>query len=258
MRRPRVIPVLLLGKAGLVKTVRFRQQTYIGDPVNAVRIFNEKEVDEIVVLDIEAARTRQKPRFKLIEEIASECFMPLAYGGGVTSVEDVKTLVGLGVEKVIINSGALENPALIRQSADQIGSQSIVASVDIGKNFWGKYRIFTHGGSRQVKQDPLVVARSMVENGAGELLLQCIHRDGTMAGYDLDLIRMFADAVPVPLIACGGAGGLKDFALALRDGRASAIAAGSYFVYQGKYKAVLISYPRIEDVRKVIEDLGNA
>jgi cyclase len=243
LMRPRVIPVLLLRNRGLVKTVRFKDPTYLGDPINVVKIFNDKEVDELVFLDINATIEGRRPPFDTLAEIASECFMPLGYGGGVSALEDIKTILGVGIEKVSINSHAVENPSFVRQAADQVGSQSVVVSIDVKKTLLGRYQVVTQGGRRTTSLDPVRFAVQMAEMGAGEILLTSVDRDGTMQGYDLDLIRKVAHAVDIPVVACGGAAKLDDLAAAVRDGGASAAAAGSMFVFQGKHRAVLISYP---------------
>lgn len=241
---------MLLKNEGLVKTVRFKNPKYVGDPLNAVKIFNEKEVDELIFLDISATTENRKPPVKLISQIATECFMPFCYGGGVRSVEDIAELFKLGVEKVAINTQAVENPSLIKRASDLFGSQSIVVSIDVKKNLFGKYRVFTHGGKRDSKLDPVEFAVQMQETGAGELLVNSIDRDGTMVGYDLTLIKKVSEAVTVPVIACGGAGNLDDLADAVKKGGASAVSAGSMFVFQGQYRAVLITYPPINELER--------
>jgi len=248
MLKTRVIPCLLLKNEGLVKTVKFKNPKYVGDPINAVKIFNDKEVDELIFLDITATIEHRKPPFKLISEIATECFMPFCYGGGITSVEDIAELFKLGVEKIAINSQAVENPSLIKEAAARFGNQSIVVSIDVKKNMFGKYRVFTHGGRRATKLDPVDFAVRMQEIGAGELFLNSIDRDGTREGYDLELIGKVSESVNIPIIACGGAGSLDDFADAIKRGGASAVSAGSMFVFQGQYRAVLITYPSLKEL----------
>lgn len=242
MLRVRVIPVLLLKNKGLVKTVKFDQSKYIGDPINAVKIFNDKEVDELVFLDIDAGKNRTKPDFERIKDIASECFMPFAYGGGITELEDIKTLFSLGVEKVIINSAALTSMDLIKAAADIFGNQSIVVSIDVTKNLWGKHQIFSHSGIKHNKTDLIAYTKEAAEAGAGEIIINSVDLDGTMKGYDLALIQKISAAVSVPVVACGGAGQLADFRKAV-DAGASAVAAGSFFVFHGPHKAVLINFP---------------
>jgi imidazole glycerol-phosphate synthase subunit HisF len=243
MLRTRVMPCLLLRNAGLVKTVRFRDPTYVGDPVNAVRIYNEKEVDELIFLDITATPERKRPPFELIGQIAAECFMPFTYGGGVREIEDVQEILRLGVEKVAVNTFAIEDPGFVGRVAERFGSQSVVVSIDARRRWLRGYEVFTHGGRRATGVHPADHARRVAEAGAGEILLTSIDRDGTMEGYDLELLRMVADAVTVPVIACGGAGRLEHFREAVRDGRADAVAAGSMVVFQGRARGVLISFP---------------
>jgi cyclase len=239
--RVRVIPVLLLHNGGLVKSVQFKNYRYVGDPINAVKIFNEKEVDEIIVLDITATTQSRNPNLKLIKEIASEAFMPLAYGGGVKDLSDIKSLISSGVEKVIINASAIERPDLIREASEYVGSQSVVVSIDVKKNIWGKNRVITHNARKMTKLNPVLFAKKMEEYGAGELFINAVDKDGTYRGYDLELIKSIAKAVTIPIIACGGASELEDFTRAIDNG-ASAVAAGSMFVFQRPHQAVLISY----------------
>jgi len=243
----RVIPCLLLKGRGLVKTVRFKDPTYVGDPINAIKIFNEKEVDELIFLDITATPEKRPPPYQVLSEIASECFMPLAYGGGVRSLGEIEKIFSLGVEKVCLNTAAAEDPTLVTEAAKAFGNQSIVVSVDVRKSLFGKYEIFTHGGRRKARQELLSYVRRMEELGAGELLLTAIDRDGTMQGYDRDLVRRVTEAVGIPVIACGGAGGLGDLTAVMECGAAAA-AAGSLFVFHGRHRAVLISYPSREEL----------
>jgi cyclase len=249
MMRPRVIPCLLLLKKGLVKTIKFKDPVYLGDPINVVKIFNDKEVDELIFLDITATLEGRQPPFEYLAEIASECFMPLGYGGGVHSLEDVRKLLNLGLEKVSINSYAVENRSFIREAADVFGSQSIVVSIDVKKDFFGKEQVYTHSGKKATGLDPVRFAVEMAEMGAGELLLNSIDRDGTMKGYDLELIKRVSRAVDIPVVACGGAGSVRDLAAAVKEGGASAAAAGSLFVFQGRHRAVLISYPSAQELQ---------
>jgi len=250
MLRTRVIPCLLLRNLGLVKTVKFKDPKYVGDPINAVRIFNEKEVDELIFLDTLASVEKTPPNFRLIEDIAAQAFMPFGYGGGIRNVEDIKTLFSIGVEKVIINSYAVENPEIIRIASDVVGSQSIVVSIDAKKNFFGKYEVYVHGGRHNTKMSPVDWALKMQNLGAGEIFINSIDRDGTMSGYDLDLIKQVSSTVNLPVVACGGAGCLDDFKNAVKEGGASAVSAGSFFVFHGKHRAVLITYPSINDLEE--------
>ena len=251
MIRPRVIPCLLLKNEGLVKTVKFKDPKYLGDPINIVRIFNDKEVDELIFLDILATVENRRPNFELLGKITSECFMPLGYGGGIRTLEDVKQLLAMGVEKIVLNTSAVENPSLIRASADYAGSQAVVISLDVRKTLLGKYEVYTRGGKKGTGLDPVKFAVEMEKQGAGELFLNSIDRDGTMQGYDLELVRRVADSVTVPVVACGGAGNVQHLAEAIQAG-ASAAAAGSMFVFQGPLRGVLISYPAQEELRRVI------
>ena len=247
----RAIPCLLLKGLGLVKTVRFKDPTYLGDPINIVRIFNDKEVDELVFLDIAATLEDRPPPFRLLEDIASECFMPLGYGGGVRSIDDMRTLFGLGIEKVVINSHAAQAPEFIREASDQFGSQSVIVSIDVKKRWLGGHEVSVRNGTKATGRSPVEWAVEMQTQGAGELLLNSIDRDGMMAGYDLDLIRRVTDAVSVPVVACGGAGNVHHLGQAVREGGASAAGAGSLFVFQGPHRAVLISYPPRAELQQV-------
>lgn len=238
-----MIPSLLLQGDGLVKTTKFKQPVYVGDPVNTVKIFNEKEVDEIAVLDISASHQNAEPQFDRIAEIASEAFMPMAYGGGIRSLDQVKRLFQSGVEKIILNTSVLTNSDLITKAADQFGSQSIVASVDAKRSLLGGYHCVTHGGRVKHKRKPADLVRQAVDTGAGEVLLNSVDRDGTQTGYDIELIASVTSSVSVPVIACGGAGKVSDFAAAVQDGGAAAVAAGSMFVFHGVHRAVLVNFP---------------
>ena len=253
MLRPRVIPCLLLKNNGLVKTVKFKDPKYVGDPINAVKIFNDKEVDELIFLDITATREERKPNFKLLADIASECFMPFAYGGGIRDLGDIRELFHLGVEKVVINSHALENPLFIRQAVDLFGSQSIVISIDVKKNLFGKYELYAHRAGKTAKRDPFLFLREMEEAGAGEIFLNSVDRDGTLEGFDLELIKRVTGSSSIPVIASGGAGTVEDIVKAVKLGGASAAAAGSMFVFHGKNRAVLITYPASQDWAELLQ-----
>jgi len=241
--RVRVMPSLLLRGSGFVKTVKFKNSTYLGDPINIVRIFNEKEVDELVVLDIEATSKGALINYEILESIASEAFMPMCYGGGVRSLEEIQRILNLGYEKVILSSAALENPELVGQAARHFGSQSIVVCIDFKKKIIGGYSVYTHNGKRNAKTSPVSLAREMQAQGAGELLMHSIDREGTMSGYDTKLLRMVSDEVTVPVVALGGASSVDDFEAALDEGRATAVSAGSMFVFHGPHRAVLINLP---------------
>ncbi|MCW3835409.1 AglZ/HisF2 family acetamidino modification protein [Sphingomonas canadensis] len=239
----RAIPCLLLRGEGLVKTVRFRNPKYIGDPINAVRLFNDLEVDELILLDITASTERREPPFDRIAEIAGEAFMPICYGGGVTSLDAARRLFKSGVEKVAVTTALVENPALVREIADTFGEQAVVAGIDVKRDLFGRQRARILGGRKGTGLDPVALAVRAAELGAGEILLSSIDREGTYQGYDLDLVRAAAAAVPVPVIALGGAGEPEHLRSAV-DAGAQAAAAGSLFVYKGPHRAVLVNYPK--------------
>jgi cyclase len=246
MLRPRVIPCLLLHQGGLVKTTRFRNPIYVGDPVNAIRIFNDKEVDELVVLDIDASRERREPDYALVEHIAGECFMPLCYGGGVRTVEQAARLFSMGVEKVSLQTAALQDMNLLRSIADRFGSQSVIFSLDVKRGWFGRAHAFAASTRRRVAaswQDIMVEA---VNAGAGEVMLNVVDRDGTMSGMDQELVREASSLVSVPLVAMGGVGSTSDIEAGFRAG-ASAVGAGAFFVFHGPNRAVLITYPRPDE-----------
>jgi cyclase len=242
----------------LVKTVKFNKSTYIGDPINALRLFNEMEVDELILLDITASKQKRKPDCAVLEEIASEAFMPLCYGGGLSTLEDISAVFRAGFEKVSINAAAITHPRLLAEAAAKFGSQSVVASVDVKKSFFGAFKVYNHSKGKIHSQDLKSYIAALVMAGAGEILLNNVDRDGTMEGYDLDLLRTISQEVSVPLVACGGAGCLEDFPRALEAG-AHACAAGSLFVYQSRRKGVLINYPgdaRLSEVLGTAEPPG--
>jgi len=251
MLKTRVMPCLLLSDSRLVKTVRFDNPNYIGDPVNAVKIYNEKEVDELIFLDINATINKKPPSFKTINEISNECFMPLTFGGGIRNIDDMKKIYYSGVEKISINSYALEEPYFIKQASGQFGSQSIVVSIDARLEKTGEYRVFSHGGRVKTKFSPSEFALMMEKCGAGEILLTSIDKEGTMSGYDTNLIHQVTESVSIPVIACGGAGKIEDFKDAVKAG-ASAVAAGSMVVYQGKNRGVLINFPKRDELKEVL------
>lgn len=244
MLRPRIIPCLLVSDGGLVKTQRFKDPKYVGDPINAVKIFNEKEADELVVLDIDATAQRREPDFTMIGHLAVECRMPLCYGGGVTTREQAKRIIGLGVEKVAISAAAINNPALVSQIADEVGSQSVVVVLDVKKPMFGRdFDVYTHNGSKKVREGLATLVAEFESRGAGELVINSIDRDGMMKGYDLDLAERIRSTTKLPVTVLGGAGSLDDIgALIGRCGIIGA-AAGSLFVFKGNYRAVLINYP---------------
>jgi len=243
MLRPRIIPCLLVHNRGLVKTRQFTGPTYVGDPVNAVRIFNEKEVDEILVLDIDATVKGHEPNYELIAQLAAECRMPLAYGGGVKSVEQVERIIGLGVEKVAISSAAIADPDFIMAAARKVGSQSIVVIADVRACDKGGYQVFTHNGTVKTGQTPVELSSMVEEAGAGEFIVNNIDRDGMGNGYDLELVAQCRAACGLPMTVLGGAGSLDDVMALISSSPIIGAAAGSLFVFKGRYRAVLINYP---------------
>lgn len=245
-----MIPCLLLRRRGLYKTVRFRDPRYVGDPINAVRIFNDKGVDELIVLGIDCARSRSEPDFEMLSDIAGEAFVPACYGGGVKSLEDFHKLFRLGMEKVAVNTSAVENLSLVTAAAERFGSQSVVVSIDVKRTLFGKYSVYTAGGSVKSAHHPLTLAKQAQDAGAGEILVSSIDRDGTMQGLDLDLVKSVTAAVSVPVIAAGGVGSLVDVREGIQRAGASGVAIGSLFVFTGKHKAVLITYPSQEEIER--------
>ncbi|MDP2851931.1 MAG: AglZ/HisF2 family acetamidino modification protein [Gallionella sp.] len=243
MLRPRIIPCLLVHEGGLVKTQRFRDPKYVGDPINAVKIFNEKEADELMVLDIDATMLGNEPNFRLIAQFAMECRMPLCYGGGIKTVEQAKRIIGLGVEKVAVSSAALANPELVTAIAAGIGSQSVVVVLDVKKTLFSSYEVFTNNGLKGTGRSPIDVARQAEQLGAGEIVINSIDRDGQMKGYDLILAAKVRDAIGLPMTVLGGAGSLADIGQLIATCGVVGAAAGSLFVFKGPYRAVLISYP---------------
>jgi len=250
LRRPRVIPVLLIRNRKLVKTTNFRNEVYIGDPINALRIFNEKEVDELVVVDI-GNHVGKEPDFEYVNQLVSECFMPLAYGGGIHTIAHAKKLFAIGVEKVVLGAIAFSNPKLIREIATEYGSQSILVSIDYRNNWLGKQHVYVVNGSKKTGLTPLEFAKIAERNGAGEILLHSIDSEGTGRGYDTETIQRLSNQISIPLIALGGAGKINDFTLGIKNG-ASAVAAGSLFLFKGPHKAVLISYPSSMELNRYL------
>lgn len=248
MNKTRVIPVLLLRGKGLVKTVKFKEPKYIGDPINSVRIFNEKEVDELVFLDIMATSEGRGPDFELLADIAGEAFMPMAYGGGITTLEQVQRIFALGFEKVILDTAAYVTPQLISEAAAIYGSQSIVGCVDVRRTFLGRYELSSHAGKTKQSVGLKEHVQTLERLGVGEIIVNAVDRDGTQSGYDIKLIREVSSSVEVPVVACGGASSIDDFAAAVHEGGASAVAAGSLFVFVGPHRAVLINYPARSDL----------
>lgn len=247
--RPRIIPVLLYDDRDLIKTINFKDRTYLGDPVNAVKIFNRKGIDELSVLDIGATKNHREPDFELLKDIASEAFMPLSCGGGITNMEQVHELLAIGYEKVVINSELVRNPKLITESAEAFGSQSIVASID-AKIIKGQYHCVINDGQEVTDKVPVELAREAERLGAGEIIINSVDRDGMMQGYDIELVKSVADAVKIPVTAIGGAGGIADLKKVLDEGHAHAAAGGSMFVYYGRLKAVLITAPNEKELKE--------
>ena len=243
MLRPRIIPCLLVTQQGLVKTVRFAQPKYVGDPINAVKIFNEKEVDELAVFDIEASSHEREPNYELIRKLAVECRMPLCYGGGIKTVDQVVRTIKLGVEKVAVSSAAIANPELVTAAATHVGSQSVVVVLDIRRNGDGRWETWIENGRKNTGLDPIALARKLSRRGAGEITLNSIDRDGTMDGYDLELARKVREAVDVPITVLGGAGSLEHIGALFDALGVVGAAAGSLFVFKGSLRAVLINYP---------------
>lgn len=251
MFRPRVIPVLLLKDKGLVKSVKFKDYKYVGDPINAVKIFNDLKADELVFLDIMATNQKRSISLDFIRRVGDEANMPFAVGGGIQTLQQIKDIINAGAEKVVINSYAIENPEFIKEASDEFGSSTIVVSIDVKKNIWGKKRVYNKAGTQSTPLIPIEWAKKVEEKGAGEIIINSIDHDGTMNGYDESLIQEIAEAVDIPVVALGGAGQLNDFQSAVKNRYASAVAAGSLFVFHGPRKAVLVNYPSNEVLRKL-------
>jgi cyclase len=243
MFRPRIIPVLLLKNSALVKSIQFKNHNYIGDPINAVRIFNDLKADELILLDIEASKKGRLISLHSVKHIGEELNMPFAVGGGVKSIEDIKALLSAGAEKVVINTYAVQNPDFIKEASEAFGSSAIVVCIDVKKRMFTGHRTWILGGSRPTAFTPVEFAQLMEKNGAGELIIQSIERDGMMEGYDIELIKSISTSVSIPVVALGGAGKEEDLIEAYQNGHATALGAGSLFVYQGKKRGVLINYP---------------
>jgi cyclase len=248
MLRSRIIPCLLVKNKGLVKTVRFANPKYVGDPINAVRIFNEKEVDELAVIDIDASVVRAEPDYAMIQNLAVECRMPLCYGGGVKTLDQAKRIIGMGVEKVAISSAAIENPTLVSKIAEVVGSQSVVVVMDVKKNpSNGRFEIWTHNATQRTNKTPAAFAGEVETLGAGEVVVNSIDNDGAMEGYDLELARTVRESMSLPMTVLGGAGSLSDVGKLIGSFGIVGAAAGSLFVFKGIYRAVLISYPNRDE-----------
>ena len=243
MLRPRIIPSLLIHDLGLVKTVNFKNPKYVGDPINAVKIFNEKGVDELAIFDIDASVLGKEPNYKLIENLAQQSRMPLCYGGGVKTVQQAQKIFSLGVEKIALSSGICQNPSLVTEIAEKVGSQSVIAVLDVKKTFFGDYEVYINNGKKATGIDALQFVEKLEILGAGEIIINCIDQDGMMRGYDLNLIDKVRRKITIPLTVLGGAGSLDHIKEVINAHKIIGVAAGSLFVFKGKYKAVLINYP---------------
>jgi cyclase len=248
MFRPRIIPLLLLKNLGLVKSIKFKNHRYIGDPINAVKIFNDEKADELVFLDINASKEGRIISLDFVHNVGDEANMPFSVGGGIKAIKDIRSILENGAEKVVINTYAFENPEFIREAVDTFGSSTIVICIDVKKNFLGKYELVYKQSKKNVKEDPVKFAQKMEEYGAGEIIIQSFDRDGTYEGYDIELVKLVSKAVSIPVVALGGAANYTDFKIVVKEGYASAVAAGSLFVYHGSRKAVLINYPTNQDL----------
>jgi cyclase len=248
--RPRVIPLLLLHESGLVKTVKFNKRKYIGDPINAVKIFNDFRADELIFVDISATKNNKTISLEFVKQVSEEAFMPFAVGGGIKTVKQACDFIKNGAEKIILDSNALLNPQLIEDCANEIGQQAVVVSIDVKKNFFGNHKVYGRNGNTNSNYSPIFWSKKVEEMGAGEILLTDISKDGMMQGYNLDLVRLISDKIKIPITCCGGAGNFLHFKDAINAG-AHAVAAGSIFVYHGSRNAVLINYPSKEEINKI-------
>jgi imidazole glycerol-phosphate synthase subunit HisF len=251
MLRPRIIPSLLVHDNGLVKTVQFKNPKYLGDPINAVRIFNEKEVDELAIFDIDATVLGKEPDYVLIEKLANQSRMPLCYGGGVKTVEQAQKIFGLGIEKIALSAAVVQNPSLITEIANRVGSQSVIVVIDVKKKLLGGYEIYTHNGKKATGLNPVKFAEEAQRLGAGEIIINAIDQDGVMKGYDMNLIDKIVEKLSIPVTVLGGAGSLQDIKKVIDKHKIIGVAAGSLFVFKGVYKAVLINYPNKEEKDKL-------
>lgn len=248
MLRPRIIPTLLIEQDYLVKTVRFKYDKYIGDPINTLRLFNEKEVDEIVFLDISASKRKVEPNYDLIKDLASECFMPMSYGGGIANLKQIEKILNIGIEKIVVNTQAIQNKTFLKEAVENFGSTTIIGAVDVKRNFFNKAEVFSHAVNKSTGIKASEYIERILEDGVGEIFINDVDRDGTYTGYDLNFIKKLSDSMEVPMIICGGASGYDDLTKALAAG-ASAVAAGSIFIFNGPHRAVLITYPGEEDFK---------
>lgn len=257
MLQPRIIPSLLIHEKGLVKSINFKDYKYVGDPINAVKIFNEKEVDEIIIIDIDVTKNETEPDYKLIEKLAFECRMPLCYGGGIKTTEQAQKIFSLGVEKIAISSIAIENPEIITKIANIVGNQSVVVVLDVKKKLFGGYEIYTHNGTKKTGIDPLMFIEKIEKLGAGEIVINSIDNDGSMKGFDLKLIDLVRNKISLPLTVLGGAGSMNDIGEVISKQGIIGVAAGSQFVFKGKYRAVLINYPTENEKLNLINKFFN-
>lgn len=256
MLRPRIIPCLLVHKKGLVKSIQFRDYKYVGDPINAVRIFNEKEADELMIVDIDATVENREPDYKMIQNLATECRMPLCYGGGIKTVEQAQKIFSLGVEKIALSSTVITNPEIVKVIASKVGSQSVVVVLDVKKKVLGGYEVYTHNGKKATGISPLEFATKMEKLGAGEIVINSIDQDGMMKGYDSKLVDLIRKSISLPLTIMGGAGNLQDIGALIKEYGIIGAAAGSLFVFKGVYRAVLISYPNWIEKDKLIKEFS--
>lgn len=252
MLYPRIIPCLLVHNKGLVKTVKFKEGKYVGDPINAVKIFNEKEVDELMVLDIDASKKGYEPDYKMIENLAVECRMPLCYGGGIKTAEQAEKIFSLGVEKIAISSAVIDNPSIVKELAQKVGTQSVVIVLDVKKKMFGGYEVVTHNATKKTCIDPVKLTKELEELGIGEIVINSVDNDGMMKGYDFNIINKIKAVATVPMTVLGGAGSIADIGEVIKKYGIIGVAAGSLFVFKGKYKAVLINYPKHDDKEKLI------
>jgi imidazole glycerol-phosphate synthase subunit HisF len=253
MLKKRVIPCLQLAGESLVKTVKFKNPGYIGDPINTVRIFNELEVDELCFLDIRATIENRQPNIEILEKIANECFMPLSYGGGIDNFDMARKIMSIGFEKLVINTHAFQNMGLITQLSQHFGAQSVVASIDVKKNLWGKHIIYIKDGTEKINTDIIEYALQLQQAGAGEILLTSMDKEGTWSGYDIEITRRVSEAVNIPVISNGGAGNLQHIEEVVKQGKASAVSLGSMVVYQQKGMGVLVNFPDKKQLEKIME-----
>ena len=254
MFRPRVIPVLLLKNLGLVKSVKFRDYRYIGDPINAVKLFNDLGADELAFLDILASNEHRSISLDFVKRVGDEASMPFSVGGGIRSITEIQQILSAGAEKVILNTIASENPSFVKEASEEYGSSTIVVSIDVNKSLFGKELVYNYSGRKATKYDPVSFARLMEDNGAGEIIINSVEKDGMMNGYDISLIKRISEAVRIPVVALGGAANNNDLQKAIFEGYASAVAAGSLFVFHGARRAVLINYPTQEELIKLFDE----